>query len=157
MTGYTYHTNNISFDYCIGDENSIFALSELLQGSYIRIKIFNFGRLYDSTYEYFIGLEPIDFAGIGNITHTISLDELPSDYKLGGRIYFEYHLYVSYTRIAVARRFYDIEGWKMPPANDGTSSIVWAAILTVIMLIFVVYFVYHCNKRCQKLEHEKSE
>lgn len=158
LSGYTLYYDNITFDYCVGSENSSFALSSEPPFSYIRIKIFNFARVFNNSFEYFVYLGLDDWSGNGNLSHTIDLDDLPKDYKVGGRIYYEYQMYVNGQRMTVERRFYDIDNWKMPKATTGlTDTQITILVCCLIAFVGLIYMIYKCNKWCQKLEHEKND
>merc|ERR1712129_513264 len=99
-----------------------------------------------------------NFARIFNDDETtiIALDEM---HWSGGRVYIEYQLWQNEQRIAVERRFYDIDHWKMPLSEkEMNSSQTWRIVIaTVSCIAAMVYCVFRCNKWCKTLEHEKMD
>ena len=116
----------ITFNYCLGNESSLFALTTEPPKSTLRLKIFNFARIFNDDEAYIIPLDINHWSGEKYVYHNRSLTDLNEAYKIGGRIYIEYQLWQMnqydadkrQDRINVERRFYDIDHWVMPPSNE---------------------------------------
>ena len=160
-------SDNITFDYCLGNETSTFALTKSPPTSTLRLKIFNFARIFNDDEAYIISLDINHWSGDKYIYHNRSLLTLSQDYKIGGRIYIEYQLWqmdkitgIKQNRINVERRFYDIDHWILPPSTESKydSTQKWFLIIMSLSIIaMIVYCVWKCNKWCKKLEHEKTD
>ena len=168
LVDYNIYYDNITFNYCLGNETSTFALTREPPKSTLRLKIFNFARIFNDNEQYIIPLNISHWSGDKYIYHNRSLSTLDNAYKVGGRIYIEYQLWQmkdddpdkTQHRINVERRFYDIDHWVMPPSTDSKfdTSQKWFIVITTIVIIFmIVYCIWKCNKWCKKLEHEKND
>jgi len=166
LVDYDIFAENVSFTYCLGNDSSPFALTKQPPLSTLRLKIFNFARIFNDDEAYSIPLTLEHWSGHKYVYHTRSLPTLNDAYKVGGRIYIEYQLWQmddegnQQNRINVERRFYDIDHWQLPPSDAAklSSSQKWfIAISVVCLVVMVVYCIWQCNKWCQKLEHEKND
>ena len=93
LIDYKIFYDNITFNYCLGNESSLFALSSKPPKSTLRLKIFNFARIFNNNEEYMIALDINHWSGDKYIYHNRSLLTLDDSYNIGGRIYIEYQLY----------------------------------------------------------------
>eukprot|EP01083_Nonionella_stella_P094752 265944_1 len=165
LSDYVISYDNITFDYCLGNETSSFALTSAPPTSYLRIKLFNFARIFSDNETSHIPLDINHWSGDRYVVHNVSMSDLHSDYKIGGRVYIEYQLWHkgngdSVDRMNVERRFYDIDHWVMPMSDDAKfdSAQKWFIVISSItVLVLTVYCIAQCNKWCKKLEHEKND
>ena len=168
LPDYKLFYDNITFDYCLGNESSLFALTKKPPKSTLRLKLFNFARIFSDNETYIIPLDIDHWSGDKYVYHNRSLIDLDGGYKTGGRIYIEYQLWQMYennpdkmqNRINVERRFYDIDQWIMPPSDApkyDNSQKWFIVIFTFSLLFMVIYCIWKCNKWCKKLEHEKND
>ena len=166
LVDYQIFDDNITFEYCLGNETSTFALTSEPPSSTLRVKIFNFARIFSDNETYVIPLNISHWSGDEYIYHDRNMGSLNKDYKIGGRVYIEYQLWQmdqdgnQQNRVHVERRFYDIDHWTMPLSNQNAldSSQKWfIAITSISLFMSIVYCVWQCNKWCKRLEHEKTD
>jgi len=168
LVDYNILDENVSFSYCLGNETSTFALTRSPPQSFLRLKIFNFARIFSDGETTIIPLDINHWSGDKYIEHSRSMADLADDYKTGGRVYIEYQLWQQegsdskddQTRISVERRFYDIDHWKMPQSEGSVLSAAqkgFIAFMVLLVVAMVGCITWKCSRWCKKLEHEKTD
>ena len=165
LVDYEIADEGVTFEYCLGNETSTFALTRSPPTSYLRLKMFNFARIFSDQETYIIPLDINHWSGDKYVDHSRSMKDLGAEYKTGGRVYIEYQLWQTDARgheqrISVERRFYDIDHWKMPEsmASKLNSSQKWFIALFVLAIVGILACItWKCNRWCKKLEHEKTD
>ena len=84
---------SLEFAYCLGNASTPFALTRAPPQRSLRIKAFDFARVFSDAAASSAPLELAHWSGERRVRHNFLMAALPASFKLGGRVYVEYQLW----------------------------------------------------------------